>query len=111
MGRRQACQVPLPFDSSLRLPPTDFPLDVFTSKPGLVSVCGELGGGGWEEHVGLGWPAPCPLTFSPYLPVASISHLEEGRAGFGRVNWALKLYLPHLDRKVAVLIQGRRVSV
>lgn len=74
-------------------------------------MCGELGGGGWEEHVGLGWPAPCPLTFSPYLPVASISHLEEGRAGFGRVNWALKLYLPHLDRKVAVLIQGRRVSV
>lgn len=72
---------------------------------------GEWGGGVGEEHVGLGWPAPCPLTFSSYLLVASISHPEEGRAGFGRVNWALKLYLPHLDRKVAVLIRGKRVSV
>lgn len=75
-----------------------------------MCVPGRRGWGGGQEHVGLGWPAPCPLTFSPYLPVASISH-PEGRAGFGRVNLALKLYLPHLDRKVAVLIRGRLVSV
>lgn len=75
--------LPSPFDSSVRPPPTAFPLDVFTSKPGLVwaRVPGRRG----QEGVGRGWPTSFPLIFSPCLLVASISH-PSGRAGAGRAN-------------------------
>lgn len=74
---------PGPFDSSLQLLPTAFPLDVFTSKPGLVTV--PVPGWQGQECVCLCGPTSLPLTPSPYLLVSSIPQ-PMGRAGAGRAS-------------------------
>lgn len=74
---------PGPFASSLQLLPTAFPLDVFTSKPGLVTV--PMPGWRGQECVCLCGPASLPLTPSPYLLVSSIPQ-PMGRAGAGRAS-------------------------
>lgn len=74
---------PGPLDSSLQLPPTAFPLDVFTSQPGLVRV--HVPGWRGQECVCLCWPTLSPLTSSLYLLVSSIPQ-PMGRASVGRAN-------------------------
>lgn len=106
LGHRQDCQVPVPLTHLSSRHPQTFPL--MFSLPNQVwsgRVC--QGGGGRSVLTWAGQARSLrrsPPTYPWYL-------FPTPWAGPALAEQTSIVYLPHLDRKMAVLIRGRCVSV